>query len=623
MEVVQVWGTQVNSSSEFVREEDIELKQADHLSDLLRDLPGVDIGGAHSTNQRINIRGLQDNDLEITIDGARQNNFMFHHMGNLLINADILKAVEVQVGTNSVINGGLGGGIAFETKDAKDLLTPDRPLGARVYGTYASNDYVGYSLTGYGQLNQTLDALAYFDAAHRDNPENGNGEESVGNDGDIRNVLLKTGWDINATHRLELTYDRYQDEGDYAPRPDMGVATNRSITGTLVYPTEYERQTLTLGYEVDLGDALNLQATVYRNEMDLWRDEALNTRAPYRYAAGNSTHTGVKVLAETIVTWGTLDNILRYGLDVYRQETEYQEDSTFISGEEADSAAVYLEDEIFLTDDLSVTPGVRYNRYSVDSKASDATFTEFTWGLAAAYTLNEQWAFNASTTRLFKGPTLSEVFIGAGRDLEFNPDLETTTGFNHEIGVLYSQYNTLGFDTLNVGLTVFRGEFHDYIDDEGTGSFVNLGDYDIEGFEASLNLRKGNFSGRFSYAQSESENQLTGVPLGRQVGDSISAGLSYTLPQQGLSVNWQSLITLDEEYFKKESYDVHNFTLRWLPTRLKQRLTLTFGVENILDAYYVSHASRIGDSVHPVFGPLLLNDYEPGRNIKLSVAYVF
>ena len=27
--------------------------QADHISDLLRDLPGVDVGGAHSLNQRI------------------------------------------------------------------------------------------------------------------------------------------------------------------------------------------------------------------------------------------------------------------------------------------------------------------------------------------------------------------------------------------------------------------------------------------------------------------------------------------------------------------------------------------------------------------------------------------
>ncbi|MCZ8499894.1 hypothetical protein O9929_26515 [Vibrio lentus] len=36
----------------------MSLKQADHMSDLLREIPGVDVGGTHSVNQRITIRGL-------------------------------------------------------------------------------------------------------------------------------------------------------------------------------------------------------------------------------------------------------------------------------------------------------------------------------------------------------------------------------------------------------------------------------------------------------------------------------------------------------------------------------------------------------------------------------------
>lgn len=92
LEEVNVWETQVISSSLNLGENAIETKQADHLSDLLRDLPGVEVGGSHSINNRINIRGLQDEDLNITLDGAKiQNVNMFHHIGNLLINPDILK----------------------------------------------------------------------------------------------------------------------------------------------------------------------------------------------------------------------------------------------------------------------------------------------------------------------------------------------------------------------------------------------------------------------------------------------------------------------------------------------------------------------------------------------------
>ena len=38
------------------------------------------------------------------MDGARvQNANMFHHIGNLLINPDILKKVDIEVGANSVV----------------------------------------------------------------------------------------------------------------------------------------------------------------------------------------------------------------------------------------------------------------------------------------------------------------------------------------------------------------------------------------------------------------------------------------------------------------------------------------------------------------------------------------
>lgn len=623
LDTMQVWGTAVKSSTGTVREEEIEVKQADHLSDLLRDQAGVDIGGAHSTNQRINIRGVQDTQLEVTIDGARQNNFMYHHMGNLLINADILKEVDVRVGTNSVVNGGLSGGVAFETKDAKDLLPEGQDVGARVYGSYASNDYAGYSLTGYGQVDKQFDALAYFNMTKRNNPENGAGVESIGNDGNLHNGLVKLGWDVSDKQRLELTYDQYRDEGDYAPRPDMGAATNSAITANVVYPTEFERRTLTLNHELDLGDKLDIRTTIYRNEMDLWRDEALNTLATtYRYADGTASHTGAKVLAETLFMTGEIDHALRYGFDFYRQETEYAQDSIFISGESARSLALFVEDEFYLPSGLTITPGVRYNRYTLDSKASNETFSEFTWGLAAEYAFNQQWSVNASTTRLFQGPMLAEVFTGAGNTLQYNADLKPTTGFNNQLGLAYADSQVLGMDSVGMSLTVFQTRYYDYIDDEGGGSYVNLGDFDVDGFEASMNMRKGAFSGRLSYARSESENRITGEPMGRQVGDSIVLGLGYAIPRYKLKLNWQSLVTLKEDYYGKPAYDVHNISMTWMPRQVKN-LSITFGIENLFDEYYVSHASRVGDTIHPRFGALHLNDYEPGRNIKLSASYSF
>jgi hemoglobin/transferrin/lactoferrin receptor protein len=623
-QAVQVWGTAVKNSSFSLNDADIALKQADHLSDLLRDQPGVDIGGAHSLNQRINIRGLQDLDLNVTIDGARQNNFMFHHAGNLLINADILKAVDVQLGSNSVLSGGLGGGVAFETKDARDLLRDGEQFGGRVHGNYASNNYFSYSLTGYGQLNDELDIIAYVNDVSRSNPEDGSGNETLGNDGDILNGLVKLGLNLTDEQRLELSYDSYADEGDYAPRPDMGVATNSSISGAVVYPTKFDRETTTLSYELDKGDLINLRASLYQNKMNFWRhNEGSSRPVPHDIADGKADTIGLNLLAETILDQGAITHTIRYGTDTYNQKTQLKYDGAEYGAEEANSMAFFVEDEILLANGLVLKPGVRYNRYEIDTLANDRTFTDTIWGLAAEYPLNNSVTLRASSTQLFKGPSLSEVFIGAGGSATTaNPNLKATTGINNEIGIRYASNSVAGLDQLVASLTLFKTEINDYIDDDGNASLENIGDYDMQGFEAALALSKGGLDARLSYASSESENQDSGEPLGRQVGDSISLGFDYYIPAKELSLSWTSQFTLKEEHFDKPSYDVHSISARWSPASVAG-LALTAGVENLFDEQYTSHASRIGDANHPVFGALHLNDYEPGRNIKLSASYVF
>ena len=104
--------------------------QASHLSDFLDVVPGVSVGGTSSVNQRIRVRGLDDTNLKVTIDGARQEGALFYHMGDVTIDPDLLKQAEVSVGNNSVTlgNDAIGGAVAFETVDAADLLKPGQKV---------------------------------------------------------------------------------------------------------------------------------------------------------------------------------------------------------------------------------------------------------------------------------------------------------------------------------------------------------------------------------------------------------------------------------------------------------------------------------------------------------------
>nr|WP_315009959.1 TonB-dependent receptor plug domain-containing protein [uncultured Campylobacter sp.] len=95
----------------------INTRNATLVKDVFRDIPGVYVGGTNGMNQKIYMRGVSDRGLNIMIDGAKQNGNTFHHNADLLINPDLIKAVEVDVGARSVVNGSgaLGGSVAFRT----------------------------------------------------------------------------------------------------------------------------------------------------------------------------------------------------------------------------------------------------------------------------------------------------------------------------------------------------------------------------------------------------------------------------------------------------------------------------------------------------------------------------
>lgn len=111
----------------------------------------------------------------------------------------------------------------------------------------------------------------------------------------------------------------------------------------------------------------------------------------------------------------------------------------------------------------------------------------------------------------------------------------------------------------------------------------------------------------------------TGEQLRYEVGDSIALNLGYDIPEYDVNVNWTTLVTRTNDSvfagadIHKAGYQIHNVTMQWLP-RDMSALTVTLGVQNLFDKAYYSHASYSSDTVQ---------DYEPGRNVKLSASYVF
>ena len=636
LDSVNVWETEIISSSLNLGKESIETKQADHLSDLLRDLPGVDVGGTHSINNRINVRGLQDENLEITLDGAKvQNANMFHHIGNLLINPDILKKADIQVGTNSIVNGSLGGSVAFETKDGKDMLEKGQNVGARISTTYNSNDSLGGSFSAYGKVLENADFLIYHNYLNKNNWQDGNGTETFGVDGDVNNTLVKFGIDINDTQRVSLSYDRLMDKGDYAPRPDFGREYNEARTGLDTFPTEYLRETITLKHKLNLGDNLVLDTSIYSNENELERYEGpLTSGAPVRPGGiyegllnGKVKTVGITTKAQSNIETGDILHTFTYGALYDKQTSNVTwNGEKYGDNESAKSFSLFVENAIDFDNGLILTPGIRYNYYDFDGAYGEIKDNKFTYGLAAEYAVNDELTLLASATTLYKGVEMVDVLATNRIYVGDNTDLKSETGINKEIGFRYLKNDILGADNIGFSFKYFNTTVKDYINANWL-AMTNEGELDIKGFESSFAYNKGNFASLLTYSHSSSNFENTGEPLTKEPGDSISLGLDYKLTPR-VDLSWESIFVLKEDdipstgnYVEKEAYNVHDIALKWRPIGVKG-LSIVAGIDNIFDKQYSSHISE--NRIIDVGGiPSETIDYEAGRNFKVTLSYKF
>lgn len=634
LEAVDVWETEIVSSSLNIGDNAIQTKQADHLSDLLRDLPGVDVGGTHSVNNRINIRGLQDENLDITIDGAKvQNVNMFHHIGNLMINPDILKKADIEVGTNSVVSGSLGGSVAFETKDGEDLLEKGENFGARLSTTYNSNDSLSGSITAYGKVLEDGDFMIYHNHTKKNNWENGKGEEKFGAKGTVKNTLVKYGHKLNDSNKIILSYDKVTDDGNYAPRPDFGNDFNINSSGGVTFPTEYDRDTITLKHELRLENT-TVDTSLYSNKNLLKRTETWVGRSPRPTLIGDLEGevktAGLNLKAQTNLETGSIFHTFTYGGLYDKQTSKVKWNAEkYGQNEEAISKVLFIEDTIDFDNGLVLIPGIRYNMYDLDGVAGDISDKEPTYSLAAEYSVTDSLSLLASATTLFKGVEMVDVLASnrTSGSAANSAGVKSETGINKEIGFKYIENGALGADSVGFIFKYFNTDINDYIVNEWSAGYVdnyltNAEDLELKGFEASFAYNKDNFNALVTYAKTETKYSATGLADVKDPGDSLTIGLDYDV-MPNLALSWESLFMFKEKdvvaagYDEKKSFNVHDIAMRWEPKAVKG-LTVIAGVDNIFDEAYISHISE-----NRTARGYSTADYEPGRSFKVTLSYKF
>ena len=593
------------------------------------------------------MRGVSDRGLNITIDGAKQNGNTFHHNADLLIDPDLIKAIDVEVGSRSVVNGSgaLGGSVAFKTVDAKDLLESGEKIGAKIKTGYASNNSeFSQGLMLFTAPVEGLDFIAAINHKGYDYGKSGN-KRKIGGDGNDLSYLLKLGYSFLDAHRISISREHNEFKGMYPMRAEFGSW----YTGQ--YPVDnrkYERDTTTLKYEYKPSDLLNLEVTAYNTEHK--KDD------PVLKILGVKTN-GINAKAKSVVETGALTQTFRYGAEFYQSKNFNKPDNHY--PEKVNNYSIYAEDALNFSS-LTVTPGIRYTHHelkSYDGRAGNVKsytykYNEFTPALALDYEILKGLNVFASYARVFRGPDVMEsMYASSAKNFDANKKLKATTGNSYETGLKYhgdineaSAYSLSAkyFMTKYKNLIVDNSSYKIGTPPNTTTIFkrINAGGADISGVEllARLNLDALSLAASYTHQKVKYKDRVVNTERGgyytsnvigyRDQGDKYTFNAEYAFSRIDTLIGYNLIYFAskntvsagDDKNVKIPSYAVSDIYATYAPSSGKFKgLEINAGIYNLFNKTYASQSQRMADYT----GNQNYIDWEPGRNFKVNVSYKF
>lgn len=545
--------------------EDIETRPpANDIADILRTMPGVNLSGnsasgQYGNNRQIDLRGMGPENTLVLVDGKPVGSRDAIRMGRSgerntrgdtnWVPAEAIERIDVLRGPAAARygSGAAGGVINIITKKPTGDLEGTLSLYGLVpeHGDEGGSQRAGFTLSGplagdwsfrmYGNLNKTdadsLDLNQQY-AAGVTPPA---GREGVKNK-DI-DALLR--WDPteNQVFELEAGFSRQGNiyAGDRAVNgsgsdlltelANEGAETNvmirRSAALTHRGTWDFGTSRFTLAYE-GTDNSRYPEGGAGANEGSINATDGFVTSTLKNYTAEGEVNIPSVI--------GGLDNIWTVGFEYRDSKLDDPYSMTFITAgngggipgleatdrdpkADAQTTAVFVEDNIYATERLMLTPGVRFDHHSQFGNNVSPS-------LNAQYKLTGEWLLKGGVARAFKAPNLyqsnpnylyytmgngcpnnypSSAAGGGGCYVQGNADLDAETSINKEIGIEWAP------DTgWHSSLTYFHNDYKNKIvagfipvgQTAGTAAGVrswifqwdNASKAIVQGFEGNLNI---------------------------------------------------------------------------------------------------------------------------------------
>lgn len=670
----------VAGSVSLISSEEITSIQARNIADILANQPGVDVEGDTRYGIRsINVRGLSGNYVKIKVDNVDQpsefDGGTFVSSSRIDVDVDMIKRIEVIKGPASSTQGSeaIGGSVLFSTIDPENILkTQGNETSSWFKSDWHSLDHgQSYSMAIANRHNNTESLLAYTN--RRSNEADSFGEVS---DQEIQrnNVLGKFIYHLTDSQSLHLTGELSKSESDGSPiEPDR-------------YDDFYFTEDVSQRVRGGIAHQWNADSILFDHslvQLD-WQEKSQESNSFRKALAGSaenkdyaydedSLQLELQLTKSISVGDSGIQHNLAYGLNFKKTDHEninitwYDDNNDgvindrsrqylYIPSADVEASGAYIQDEIILANGrLRVSPGIRYDRFSVDPQALELDLgdelvgfspsntyegfsdAEITGRLGLVFALNDTTRIFSQYSQGFKAPDFRQLYYSWSNDLhgyksEPNPDLNAEYSDSIEIGLRKTSEH---FDW---EIAAFSSQYDDFIErvseftdpsfPNGITRFENISEAKIKGVELSSRLSLATIgapegtSARLSMSYSEGEDD-TGVALESVNPWSANLRLAYDAPSYrwgtALRFNYAASVERNDVVQRNTQYLPENYLsidadFFWLPT---ESLTLRAGINNLTDKQYERWSNVRGLSDAD-----FADRYsQPGRNWAVTAKY--
>ncbi|CAM3795182.1 TonB-dependent hemoglobin/transferrin/lactoferrin family receptor [Vibrio aquimaris] len=668
---------EVAGSVSVVTDKQIEKTLASNVDDVLKYTPGVDaVSNGRMGIQQINIRGMEGNRVNILVDGVAQpylydQSFQFISSGRLALDIDMIKSVEVVKGSASSLYGsdGIGGIVAFQTKDPSDFLKEGETFGGQIKLGFASrNDAFKENVVLANRSGDLESMVAYTrsDSGLIENFANGDYQNNSVNDLDAKadNLLVKLQYQVDDANRIELigeminqnstgnaahsSYTKYTLD-DTTERAKLGV--KHIWEGTSLLADSIDSQVTWLSHKQNnITDRQGTPSSGPEDEIKdySYEDQGVQTDFEFnKYLATDNT--------EHFVTYGmaaSYKDIKNSNKEIDRLNSNQTSLNFYQPDAKETRVGLFLQDQISLLDDkLIVTPGLRWDRFetkpdnSTAGSSSDnyqtSTSSALTARLGTVYSITDNSKVFAQISQGHRAPTFEELYYTYSSVNPHhsytnlaNPNLEAEDSVTYETGYRFANSYSKS------EISVFYSDYSDFIDrvtiDSSTYQYQNIGKANIKGIEFSSRVMVSDvfelpdgISTRFAASYTEGEDGDK-QPLNSVNPWNAVTSLDYDSPND----TWGSSIALNY-YAEKKLSDINlssdiqtqtpdqvgtpsatviDLTAYYRPIK---DLTLSAGLFNLTDRKYWKWSDVRGEDA------LDADNTQAGRNWAITAKYEF